>query len=323
MDFLNELGGLALGSRLKRLSETLMRDCSAFYVSQDVDFDASHMPVLNLLSQRGKMTISDITSELQVSQPRVTQLCNKLLKQGYLQSERDPRDERKKWVFIAPAGEHVLRQLQPMWRMIQAEVENLMDNAEHHLLKALQYVETELSEQDFLKRMHQAWDRQKREQQEAKMEILTYGDEMAEAFKTLNIEWLEKYFEVEPEDELILSHPRAEILDKGGHILMARYNGEWVGSVALLLHVPGEYEIAKLAVTERYQGLKLGQKLMQAAIEKAKALHAERVFLISNRKLLPALRLYQKLGFVEEPLAENPYARTDIQMALSLLQTVQ
>jgi hypothetical protein len=36
------------------------------------------------------------------------------------------------------------------------------------------------------------------------------------AFKALNVEWLEAYFEVEPYDELVLSNPQSEILEKGG-----------------------------------------------------------------------------------------------------------
>ena len=48
-----------------------------------------------------------------------------------------------------------------------------------------------------------------------------FTPEDANAFKALNIEWLETYFVVEPIDELVLSNPQTEIIDKGGFVFMA------------------------------------------------------------------------------------------------------
>jgi hypothetical protein len=50
----------------------------------------------------------------------------------------------------------------------------------------------------------------------------------------LNIEWLSKYFKIEPKRRLVLSNPREEIIDKGGMIFYAKYNGCIVGTVSLL-----------------------------------------------------------------------------------------
>ena len=56
----------------------------------------------------------------------------------------------------------------------------------------------------------------------------------SEQFKALNIEWLKKYFEVEPIDERVLSNPRSEILDSGGFIFMAEINDEVIGTFAFI-----------------------------------------------------------------------------------------
>ena len=37
----------------------------------------------------------------------------------------------------------------------------------------------------------------------------------SEKFKSLNLEWLNKFFKVEPIDELVLNNPKQEIIDKG------------------------------------------------------------------------------------------------------------
>jgi len=43
-------------------------------------------------------------------------------------------------------------------------------------------------------------------------------------------------------------------LQPGGHILMARYNREIVGTCALIKTDDDTYELAKMAVTERARG---------------------------------------------------------------------
>jgi hypothetical protein len=56
----------------------------------------------------------------------------------------------------------------------------------------------------------------------------------AEKFKTLNIEWLKKYFVVEPIDQRVLSNPKLEILDLGGFIQMAEIENKVIGTFAYI-----------------------------------------------------------------------------------------
>ena len=75
--------------------------------------------------------------------------------------------------------------------------------------------------------------------------------------------------------------------------------------------------LTKMAVTETYQGKKVGRTLAEAAIAAAKQSGAEKIILYSNTRLRPAIALYYKLGFKEIPL-DGPYKRTDIKMELIL-----
>ena len=152
-------------------------------------------------------------------------------------------------------------------------------------------------------------------------EVRIFGlrnEEDAAAFRDLNLEWIERYFEVEPNDRKVLSDPYGYIIDKGGAIFMAEYKNEIVGTCALIKVSGSTYELAKMAVTPKAQGLKIGYLLGKAVIEKAKACHASSVFLLSNRGLAPAISLYMKLGFKEVPLDSKEYERSDIKMELSL-----
>jgi putative acetyltransferase len=160
----------------------------------------------------------------------------------------------------------------------------------------------------------------------AAVRIVEYRPEYAEAFKRLNLDWIEKYFTVEPEDEKILNNPQAEIVDRGGVILFAlgydeEADGteEVLGTCALIKNEDGSFELAKMAVAEKARGRQIGKQLLTASIEKAKALEAEHLVLETNSQLLPAISLYQKLGFVlVEADANSPYERADTRMRLKL-----
>ena len=154
----------------------------------------------------------------------------------------------------------------------------------------------------------------------APIEIITYQPAYKDAFRDLNFEWLEKYFEVEPIDKKVLSDPEGYILQPGGHILFARYNNQVVGTCALIRKADKVYEFSKMAVTEKYQGLQLGYLLLKAAIELARQTGAELVFLESNTKLETACNLYKRFGFkVVSPDPNSVYARANIRMEYPLI----
>lgn len=149
--------------------------------------------------------------------------------------------------------------------------------------------------------------------------IIPYSTKLKQHIKTLNYEWLEKYFYVEPGDVEQLSNPQLHIIDKGGHVYFAKYNDEIVGTSSLIKTDIGEYELAKMAVTEKYKGLGIGKLLLEHCIQKAKNLKATKLGLFSNTKLTAAIHLYKKYGFTEVPLpADIHYERADIMMEFFL-----
>jgi ribosomal protein S18 acetylase RimI-like enzyme len=149
------------------------------------------------------------------------------------------------------------------------------------------------------------------------LEIIDYSDEHQPWFEQLNRAWIEKYFWMEPIDMAVLQHPKENIINNSGHILMITCNREIAGTVALKFVRQGEYEFTKMAVDEKFRGQKIGQELAEAAIAKAKQLGAHKIILYSHTSLKPAISLYRKLGFIEVPL-DGPYKRTDIKMELRL-----
>mgnify|MGYP001226963963 CR=1 FL=1 len=150
------------------------------------------------------------------------------------------------------------------------------------------------------------------------VDILDYQPEYREAFASINYAWIGKYFQIEAADRQYLDHPEEKILQPGGHILLARYQGEIVGACALIRKDTDTFELAKMGVLESARGRRIGWLLGSACLEKARSMGAKRVVLESNTLLAPAIRLYQKLGFAEISGLPSPYTRCNIQMEVVL-----
>ncbi len=146
------------------------------------------------------------------------------------------------------------------------------------------------------------------------------GDEVT--FRTLNEQWIRRYFEVEAKDEAMFADPQKAILERGGQILLAIVGDKSVGCCALLPMGDDEFEVAKMAVVPGHQGNGIGRRLLGAAIEEAKRMQARRLYLETNHSLTPAIRLYESLGFRRldpSKLTPSPYARADVYMELKLI----
>lgn len=148
----------------------------------------------------------------------------------------------------------------------------------------------------------------------SQVEIVEYSEELKGHVKTLNIEWLQKYFRVEPIDVVQLSNPKEEIIDKGGLIYYAKHNNQIVGTASLLKVEEDVYELGKMAVTQSAQGLGIGKLLMDHCLEVARQMKIKKVVLYSNKSLGSAIHIYKKYGFIETELEAGHYERANIKM---------
>ncbi|HCA08937.1 GNAT family N-acetyltransferase [Chryseobacterium sp.] len=149
--------------------------------------------------------------------------------------------------------------------------------------------------------------------------IINYEPQYKEAFKTLNEEWIKTFFTMEAGDYKLLDNPEEQIIDKGGHIVFALLDHEVVGTCALvkISDEPLRFELSKMAVSPKAQGKKIGYLVGQALVDKARELKAESIFLETNSVLVPAIKLYEKLGFKHMPISASAYDRCDTQMLLT------
>lgn len=147
--------------------------------------------------------------------------------------------------------------------------------------------------------------------------IVDFAPQWRADFARLNLEWLERWFAVEPIDREVLGDPETHLLAGGGRILFAiDRDDRAVGTVALKCEGDGVYELTKMAVDSAQRGGGIGRLLMLGVLDEFRALQGRELFLESSTKLAPALKLYESVGFRHYP-APRPgshYARADVYM---------
>ncbi len=144
--------------------------------------------------------------------------------------------------------------------------------------------------------------------------IVDFDPARREAFRTLNLEWLERHFRVEALDHAMLGEPEA-LIAEGGDIFYAERDGEVVGCCALKHHGHGVFELTKMAVTGKHQGLGTGRRLGEAVVRRFCERGGAKLFLETHDSLTAALGLYASLGFEPADTGRvSPYARSNVFM---------
>jgi DNA-binding MarR family transcriptional regulator/GNAT superfamily N-acetyltransferase len=314
MDFFERTGKMALGSRLRRLSERITEDAVQIYQLYGNDLQPRWFPVFYTLAEQGAQSITDIAREIGQSHVAVSQTVRELVKKGYVVNEAGERDGRKTVVALSETGLALAHKLESQYRDVNDAIESTLAEADHDLWKSIGEWEHLLERKSLLRRVQE----QKKRREAAGVQIVDYTPAYQQAFRDLNVEWISTYFKMEEADYKALDHPDDYILQQGGHIFMALLDGEPVGTCAMIKMNDATYELAKMAVSPRAQGKSIGWLLGQAIIEKARALGAKTVYLESNTKLVPAINLYYKLGFEKVTGRPTPYERCNIQMEVQL-----
>ncbi|MEL6232105.1 MAG: bifunctional helix-turn-helix transcriptional regulator/GNAT family N-acetyltransferase [Cyanobacteria bacterium J06627_3] len=314
MDFYQQTGKMALGTRLRRLSEKLMEDATRVYDLYDVGLDPKWFPVFYVLSHQSDASITGIAHTIGHSHPSVSQIVKEMKQKGLVVTDKSEKDARVNVIRLSSLGRQLIPKIDEQYVDVAQAVEELLSETQHNLWKAIEDIEFLLDEKSFLTRVRNT----RRAREQTKIEIIDYGPEFGDDFKQLNYAWIEHYFTIEESDRKYLEHPDKEIIQPGGHILMARYGDNIVGTCALVKMDDTRYELAKMAVAKDMRGRGIGWLLGQSAIDKARDLGANTLYIESNTTLKPAIKLYQKLGFKKIVGHPSPYERCNIQLELKL-----
>lgn len=108
---------------------------------------------------------------------------------------------------------------------------------------------------------------------------------------------------VSPEIEsgVILTRSDDELATNIRSYILAKCNNELVGFCALHIHTSSLAEIRSLIVKEEYRGQKIGEKIIEQAMDDAKSIGLQKVLSLTYKQ-----SFFEKLGFVEIPKESLP-----------------
>ncbi len=310
-DFLAELGFLSFVTRLKRASDAMLHDGRKLYKKLGMEIEPNWYMVFRLLENEGELTITEIADHLGFAHPSVITIVNKMIKKGYLESRQCSDDSRRRLLVLSKKAKREMPEFERVWSAGVAGAKKML--ADTDALAFLDLLEARIAESGFKERTLACLEEKK------EVEILEFESQYAKDFAALNYEWIEEMYEVEEHDREQLENP-GYIVASGGQILVAKIDDEIVGAVALIaMNDPESFELAKMAVTRKYRGYSIGKKLMAACVNYSKEVGKKNIILESNRKQIPAIKMYKNFGFTEiEQDPKTEFARSDIRMRLDL-----
>lgn len=316
MNIFEKTGKAALGSRLRLLTAKVTEDAVKIYDLYEVEFSPKWFPVFFILWEEGEKTITEIADAIRHSQPSVTKIIKEMIAARLVKDNLKSKDKRKNVVGLTEKGVTLAEKIKVQCADVDVAIDGIIAESTHNLWEAIAEWEFLLEQKSLLKRVQE----QKKRRESKYVEIVEYEHQYQSAFRSLNEEWISTFFEMEEADYKALDHPEEYILNNGGKIYVALYNGEPLGVCALIKmdELSYDFELAKMAVSPKVQGKNIGWLLGQAVINAAKDLGASKIYLESNTILEPAVNLYYKLGFRKIAGHPTPYKRCNIQMELSL-----
>ena len=292
MDVLGARPHLFLGSRLKRLGERMQADVLVLIERAGLPVQPAQYPILAALDSCGPLSVGGLVEATGVSQPGVTRAVTRLVEAGLIENGPASTDRRRRTVQLSTTGKDIIaRSRAEVWPAVEASVRDLCAKLDGSLLAQLDAMERSLDEQPLHRRATAP-------RSGPAVEILPFTPDRARDFHDINVQWIEAMFALESTDREVLENPESRIMARGGDILFARVPGAGiVGTCALQKTGDRQFELTKMGVLEAARGLKVGEALLQAVLDRARELDAQFLYLLTSHRCTAAIHLYEKLGF--------------------------
>jgi len=152
-DVVKELGFLALGTRFKRIGESLQAQAQALLATNGMDIPAGHFPLLAALDRLGPLGVNELSQAVGVSQPVVSRSLLVLKANGLVESTPVAADRRVRCIRLSRRGRELVRYAKrAVWPVIEAAVAHVCKPLQGSLLDQLSELEVALEQTPLLQR---------------------------------------------------------------------------------------------------------------------------------------------------------------------------
>ncbi|WP_078382436.1 bifunctional helix-turn-helix transcriptional regulator/GNAT family N-acetyltransferase [Sutcliffiella halmapala] len=248
-------------------------------------FPLTEARVITEINHRNGCTATEIRETLGIDRGYMSRIVQKFEEDSIIYKERSTDDKRQYQLYLTDNGRKIYNNLvEDANREVGKMIRTLPEQDLPKLLTAMETIETILSQKIS-------------PQSEVAIRPFQSGDLGYVAHlhgklydKTYHFGKMFEYYVMKGLTEFMLD-------TAGGELWVAEVNGEIVGSIAITKFNDNTAQLRWFVLDEHYQGLGIGKRLMETAIEFCRNQNYQHVFLWTVSILGAARHLYQKYGF--------------------------
>lgn len=123
--YIGELGGAALGARLRRLSERIDREIAVLYAQRGEAMEQRWLSPLDLIDRFGPLSVGQLAQALGVTHVAISQVREQLERAGLVSLHPDPADGRRRLLSLSEEGRALVARLRPLWDAMAGSARDL------------------------------------------------------------------------------------------------------------------------------------------------------------------------------------------------------
>ena len=152
--FYDDIGEMALGSRLRMLSEVMTKDAQQIYGLYNLELKPKWFPVFYFLSEEKKeKSITEIAKKIRHSHPSVIKIVQEMSKAGLVSQEKDKIDGRKNNIVLTKKGNDISALMTASYIDVNTAIKKTLLQTKHNLWVAIQEFEYLLDQQSLFSRV--------------------------------------------------------------------------------------------------------------------------------------------------------------------------
>lgn len=140
-DFIERQGMPFLAHLLRRVSDRMVIDATAFYGRSGIAAPARTASTLLLLTEKGPQSVTSLAETLRQSHPLVITWIRQLRKLGFVDLASDPKDARRTLVSLTPEGRKEAKRMAKALEILGRAYAAILAEADAEIFDALRRVD--------------------------------------------------------------------------------------------------------------------------------------------------------------------------------------
>ncbi len=266
MEFIHSLGSAAFVSRVKGLSELMMKDLQRIYRELDTDFEPRWLLLFQfLLRTKAEMPVTVIARELNLTHPAVIQVLEKVEKKGLVKTMQDKKDHRRRLVCLTQKGKELALKISPIWDDIREAVDGLIDETSPMVMEILENLENRLVEKSLYSRVKDNL----KFRMLGDIKLIEYEDEYYDTLQEIYLDYLKGQKLSVDVDVVAVKNIIDSIVNNAGKTYLMTYQGKLIGSFAIDMKNGKEAVIRFFCIQKKYADWGIDEKLYEKALSLA------------------------------------------------------